>query len=105
MCCDAPILDIAYPPPDAVIRDYLQQTRPSLEEYQISYLLLLGYLFKAVSGELITLYRRNKEPTYGALAKAWRKYMEEGSNRTRIYERAVNRCNSNELVCPLFIGT
>jgi hypothetical protein len=32
---------------------------------------------------------------------AWRKHMDEGQNRTRIYKKAVNQCKNSDLVRAL----
>ena len=93
-------LDLAYPPPDSEIRNYLDWEAPSLAEGQTRYLHLLGHLFRTVSAELTRTYKR-EQFTYAELAKSWRKHL-GNQNRARIYQEAVNGCNINDLVRPTF---
>ena len=90
-----------YPPPDDEIRNYLDWTGSDFNEYQIRCFHLLGHIFRLVSDELDRLYSI-KQPTYAALAKNWRKHMDESQNRARIYGQAVDGCSSDNLVRPRF---
>lgn len=93
-------LDIAYPPPDTEIRTYIDSGGSDLQECKARFLYLLAHLFRAVSDELSSIYQE-KQPTYVALAMAWRKHMDEGQNRARIYKKVVNQCKNSDLVRPL----
>ena len=93
-------LDIAYPPPDTEIRTYIDSAGSDHQEYKARFLYLLAHLFRAVSDELSSICQK-KPPTYAALAMAWRKHMDEGQNRARIYKKAVNQCKNGDLVRPL----
>ena len=97
------ILDLAYPPPDSEIRNYLDWAAPDLSQGQTRYLHLLGHLFRAVSEELTIAYK-TKQPTYAALAKNWREHMSKDQNQVRIYQEAVNRCNDSHLVGLALMG-
>ncbi|KIM83548.1 hypothetical protein PILCRDRAFT_6971 [Piloderma croceum F 1598] len=87
--------DFAYPP-DTEIRDYLDTPRPTLDEYQARYLLLLGHIFRAVSAELGRIYA-HKQPTYAALAHEWRMHLDDAENRSRIYKEAEKGCANDML--------
>ncbi|KAF9518250.1 hypothetical protein BS47DRAFT_1482756 [Hydnum rufescens UP504] len=92
---DSETKDIAHPPPDTEIRDYLDWHGPNLEAFRTRYFRLLEHLFQAVSNELARHYK-TKEPNYAALARSWRKHMETGQNRARIYGGAVTACTRDD---------
>jgi len=94
--------DMAYPPPDNEIRNYLDQQAANLYDGQTRHLHLLGHLFKTVSDELVVWYSQ-KQPSYVALAESWRVHVEKGQNRSRIYSAAVERCRADDLVLTLFM--
>ena len=100
MCSYSQSLDFAYPPPDTDIRDYLDTPRPTFDEYQACYLLLLGHIFQAVSAELGRICV-HKQPTYAALAHEWRMHLDNAENRSRIYKEAEKGCRNDMLVRPL----
>ncbi|KIM74200.1 hypothetical protein PILCRDRAFT_828491 [Piloderma croceum F 1598] len=81
--------DIAYPPPDIYVTNHLVWRAPNFHAGQTHYLDFLGNLFRTVSDELIKLYK-TKQPTYAALARSWRKHLDDDQNRARIYREAMN---------------
>ncbi|KAF9519221.1 hypothetical protein BS47DRAFT_1482200 [Hydnum rufescens UP504] len=89
----------AFPPPDPQMRNYLCQRVSNLDEAQTRYLHVLGHLFREVTDELSTLHP-NKVATYEELAMSWRKHLETDKyqTRARIYEGAVKRCTSSDLM-------
>jgi hypothetical protein len=91
-------VDLAYPHPDAAIRNYLDQSVSDLHEGQTICWRLLGHLFSAVSKELTRLYGKTRQSTYIELARSWRCHMQEGQNRAMIYEKAVKE-SGDGLVC------
>ena len=91
-------LDMAYPPPDNEIRNYLDWQAADLCDAKTRYLHLLGHLFKVVSDELAVLYHE-KQRSYVSLAETWREHVEKGQNRIRMYSTAVKRCGADDLVC------
>ncbi|KAH7917774.1 hypothetical protein BV22DRAFT_1135131 [Leucogyrophana mollusca] len=95
---DADSKQLAYPPPDRRIRAYILAETLSLPESQVRCLRLLAHLFSVVSSNLSELIEQLKEKQHKctSLAEDWHAYMELGDNRTRMYNLAVNNCNSSE---------
>ena len=95
-------VELAYPDPDAAIRDYLDQAVSDLREGQAMCWHLLRHLFCIVSKELTRLYRQTRQPTYTELARSWRRHMQEGQNRATIYDQVVKE-SRDSLVCQRFM--
>jgi hypothetical protein len=95
-------VELAYPHPDAAIRDYLDQPVSDLHEGQAICWCLLRHLFSIVSKELTRLYRQTRQPTYTELARSWRRHMQEGQNRATIYDQVVKESRAS-LVCQRFM--
>ncbi|KAH7925110.1 hypothetical protein BV22DRAFT_1129298 [Leucogyrophana mollusca] len=98
---DAESKQLAYPPPDRTIRDYILAETLTLPESQVRCLRLLAHVFSVVSSSLNEMIELLKEKQHKrtSLAEDWRAYMEAGNNRTRMYDLVVNDCKNLEEKC------
>jgi hypothetical protein len=95
---DTSILDLAYPPPDTSVHNYLDISLSTCVEAEIHQLRFLQHLFQEVSAKIDGLCKV-QVPTFVELAGSWHKYLEQDKNRTELYDAIIAQCRTDDSVC------
>ena len=93
---------LAFPPPDLEVSDFL--THPSgrdVEAIQKHYVLFLLYTFQLVQVELQNLYKTDYAMDWVALARCWRKHLEQSDVHNHLYEKVIEKVDDVEAVSTL----